>query len=148
MKQLRTLKPISGLDWLGLAWIYLRTLTTRAPSSANNLAIVDASAIVHHGKEDGSCQEKETEHPQHDPIQRMGKNLKKKRLLKIVSLTEAAPSTAPGFLLPYAHPLSDSGSLPLPSPQPLALQSARGRMQRGPGSCHVKTYQQVATEYL
>ena len=148
MKQLRTLKPISGLDWLGLAWIYLRTLTTRAPSGANNLAIVDASAIVHHGKEDGSCQEKETEHPQHDPVQRMGKNLKKKRLLKIVSLKEAAPSTAPGLLLPYAHPLSDSGSLCLPSPQPLALQSARGRMQRGPGSCHVKTYQQVATEYL
>ena len=81
----------------------------------------------------------------------MGENLKK-RLLKTITFKEAAPSTAPGLLLPYAHPLSDSflapGSRRLPSPQPLALQSARGRMQRGPGSCHVKTYQQVATEYL
>ena len=116
-------------------WIYLRTFTTKAPSGANNLAIVDASAIVHHRKEDGSCQEKETEHPQHYPIQRMGKNLKNKRLFKIVSLKEAAPSTAPGLFLPYAHPLSDS-SLRLPSPQ----QHALGRMQSGPGSCHVKTF--------
>ena len=38
---------------------------------------MDASAIGHHGKEYGSCQEKETENPQHYSIQGMGKNLRK-----------------------------------------------------------------------
>ena len=47
-------------------------------TDCNNFAIMDASAIGHHGKEYGSCQKEEAEHPQHDSIQGMGKNLKKK----------------------------------------------------------------------
>ena len=38
------------------------------------------SAIGHHGKEDGGGEKEEAEHPQHDPIQGMRKNLKKKTL--------------------------------------------------------------------
>ena len=46
-------------------------------TDSNNFAIVDASAIGHHGKEDGGGEKEEAEHPQHDPIQGMRKNLEK-----------------------------------------------------------------------
>ena len=49
-------------------------------TDCNNFAIVDASAIGHHGKEDGGGEKEEAEHPQHDPIQGMRKNLKIKTL--------------------------------------------------------------------
>ena len=44
-------------------------------TDSNDLAVMDASAIGHHGKEDGSCQKEEAEHPQHNPIQGMRKDL-------------------------------------------------------------------------
>ena len=47
-------------------------------TDCNNFAIVDASAIGHHGKEDGGSQKEEAEHPQHDPVQGVGENLELK----------------------------------------------------------------------
>ena len=64
-----------------MKWICLLTSTDLTDS--NNLAIMNASAIGHHCKEDGSSQEEEAEHTQHYSIQGMGKNLKK-ILLKMV----------------------------------------------------------------
>ena len=58
----------------------IRLLTSTDLTNSNNFAIMDASTIGHHGKEYGSCQEKETEHSQHYPIQGMGENLKKRLL--------------------------------------------------------------------
>ena len=104
---------------------------------------MDASAIGHHCKEDGGGQEEEAEHSQHDPVQGMGQNLKKKTL-KNYCKSEILPSTAPSLLLPLVHLFPDSPlareSRRLQSPQPHALQAALGRKQRGPESCDKEKY--------
>ena len=49
-------------------------------ADCNNFAIMDTSAISHHGKEDGGGHKEEAERTKHDPIQGVGENLKKSYL--------------------------------------------------------------------
>ena len=49
-------------------------------SSADDLAIMDAGAIAHHGKDDGGGHKEEAEYTKHDPVQGVGENLKKSYL--------------------------------------------------------------------
>ena len=55
----------------------IRVLIQIKTTNADDLAIMDAGAIAHHGKEDGGRYEEEAERVQHDPVQGVGENLKK-----------------------------------------------------------------------
>ena len=55
----------------------IRVASKTKVTNANDLAIMDAGAIAHHGKEDGGGNEEEAERVQHDPVQGVGENLKK-----------------------------------------------------------------------
>ena len=56
-----------------LIWVVPKTKVT----NADDLAIMDAGAIAHHGKENGGGYKEEAEYTQHDPVQGVGENLKK-----------------------------------------------------------------------
>ena len=58
----------------------IRVLSQIKTTSANDLAIMDAGAIAHHGKENGGGYKEEAEYTQHDPVQGVGENLKKSYL--------------------------------------------------------------------
>ena len=55
----------------------IRVVSKPKVTNADDLAIMDAGAIAHHGKEDGGGYEEEAEQTEHDPVQGVGENLKK-----------------------------------------------------------------------
>ena len=58
----------------------IRVVSKTKVTNADDLAIMDAGAIAHHGKENGGGYEEEAERTKHDPIQGVGENLKKSYL--------------------------------------------------------------------
>ena len=58
----------------------IRVVSKTKVTNADDLAIVDAGAIVHHGKENGDGYEEQAEYTEHDPVQGVGENLKKSYL--------------------------------------------------------------------
>jgi len=58
----------------------IRVVSKTKVTNADDLAVMDAGAITHHGKEDGGSDKEEAEYTQHDPVQGVGENLKKSYL--------------------------------------------------------------------
>ena len=58
----------------------IRVVSETKITNADDLAITDAGAVAHRGKEDGGGDKEEAEHTEHDSVQGVGENLKKSYL--------------------------------------------------------------------